>query len=296
MTDLRILSWLAPALALACVISKPVGDADTETTTTASSSDPSNTDPGSSSADESTGEPDGDPDPRYVDCAAQDWGPTVGGGELGPLDFPVTSCNPRTSGSGFGYRCCSTDPATADGRLPSYQGHEVADGSPPLYADLANDAGTWGQCVRTTDIPVGSGLSAPGADNCPIPCDPTWNDGDVAEVCGGGRVCCQTTALGAKDCVQEDGVWRAVHGDDIGSASVTPATNWNDASHDTHQDPNGTVCLAFAGGDVGSDAFRECIGSLSVADRRGFCMSLGGGQVCPGAAASYVDACEAKNG
>src|SRR5262249_38605741 len=151
--------------------------------------------------------------------------------------FPVPSCNPRESGEANGYKCCSTDPATADGALPAYEGKQIAGGSAPLYADAANDAGNQGACVRTMDIPTGSGLVSEAAFNCPIACNPTWASGDVEAVCGAGRVCCQVHELREKDCVQEDGVWRAVTGADIGESEVKPNTVWAEASHDTHQDP-----------------------------------------------------------
>lgn len=275
----------------ACVIHKPIGDADSDSATSSSSSDDA-TGPGMTSMVDTTGVP--DDDPFRVDCAEQDWGTTVGGGELGPLGFPVLGCNPRTSSDATGYTCCSTDPSTADGSLPAYEGKSIP-GAAPLYADAANGAGTWGACVRTSDIPVGSGLLSTAASNCPIPCNPTWADDDVETVCGAGRVCCQVHELHDEDCVEEDGVWRPVTGADIGSVNVTPPTNWNEASHVTHQDPNGLVCLAFAGDQFGQD-FAECVRHLTVADQRGFCMSLEPGQICPGAAPSYVDACEAKNG
>ena len=48
------------------------------------------------------------------------------------------------------------------------------------------------------------------AENCPIPCNPTWSTSNVNTVCGTGRVCCQTIELRPKDCVQEEnGTWRA---------------------------------------------------------------------------------------
>lgn len=234
-------------------------------------------------------------DGPFVDCAdLPAGGDTVAPGPSGALGFPEQACDPRTSGSANGYRCCSSDPATADGQLPAYEGKGI-EGSAPLYADAANGAGRWGMCVNTTDIPLGSGLLADDALNCPIACNPTWDDGDVASVCGAGRVCCQTIELGPKDCVQENGVWRAVTGADIGDQEVTPPTNWNNVAHDTHQDPNGAVCLAASGNDVTSPEFAECIRTLSVADQRGFCMALGPGQVCPADDPSYVDACEAMN-
>jgi hypothetical protein len=238
------------------------------------------------------------PDGTYVDCAMLGPGePTVGPGDPGPLGFPIYACNPRVSGEGE-FKCCSSDPSTADGDLPAYQGTGIA-GSTPLYADAANDAGTWGMCVRTADLPAGFSLQAAAAANCPIPCNPTWDSADVEAVCGDGRVCCQTIEIGDKDCVIEDGsvTWRPVSGADIGpDANVSPVTNWNAVAHDTHQDPNGTVCLAFAGGDSASAEFAECIRHLTVADQRGYCMGLAAGQACPASVATYVDACEAKTG
>lgn len=302
----RIASILALGSVTACLVSKPIGDADTDSAT--GSADEASSGPSMTSMGEVTGDPDGDP--FRVDCAERDWsmtsdggelGPVVGGGEPGPLGYPIAACNPRESGETNGYKCCSTDPATADGALPSYENKPVSGGSAPLYADAANDAGTWGVCVRTADIPEGAGLLSPAAFSCPIPCNPTWSDQDVATVCGPSRVCCQTHELREKDCVQEDGTWRPVTGADIGDPNVHPATNWNEMSHDTHQDPNGLVCTAFAG-DQQNATFHECIRHLDVANQRGFCMSLEPGQVCPGdrdpppQGAGYRDVCDMMNG
>ncbi len=236
------------------------------------------------------------PDGLYVDCAmvpADE--PTVAPGDPGPLGFPIYACNPRSSGVGEGgHRCCSTDPATADGALPAYEDLGII-GTPPLYADRANAAGTWGMCVRTDDVGAGLGLLSDEAAGCPMPCNPTWDFADVASVCGPSRSCCQAFELGPKDCVQdESGTWRAVTGTDIGNPAVVPQTNWNNAAHDTHQDPNGAVCLAFAG-NVNTPEFAECIRHLGVADQRGYCMALQAGEQCPSAAPSYVDVCEAMN-
>jgi hypothetical protein len=247
--------------------------------------------------DASTGEPPLEPFGPYVDCAMLGAGePTVAPDILGPFDLPIYACNPRSSGvSDSGHRCCSSDPATADGRLPAYVGKDIDDASPPLYADAANAAGTWGMCVRTSEIPDETSLRSGAAEGCPIPCNPTWSADQVTEVCGSnGAVCCQAFELGARDCVQDAGTWRPVTGADIGNPDVVPTTAWNNASHDTHQDPSGTVCLAASGGEF-DDAFTECIRHLGVADQRGFCMFLSAGEQCGAAAPSYVDACEAKN-
>jgi hypothetical protein len=201
--------------------------------------------------------------------------------------------------------CCSDDPSTANGDLPSYTLKAVAGGSTAIYADAANLAGTSGMCVRREDIPMGSGLLDPAALNCPIPCNPTWTSGNIAEVCGTGRVCCQTVELGDKDCVQDTSTmkWRPVTGEDIGASGVVPATNWNNVAHETHQDPNGSVCLGLNGNDPHSDGFAECIRHLTVANQRGFCMSLQAMQVCPTdprpvamGGAGYISACDRKNG
>jgi hypothetical protein len=237
-----------------------------------------------------------EPDGLYVDCAMLGPNePTVGPGDPGALGFPIYACNPRSSGeSEGGHRCCSTDPATADGALPAYENLGIV-GSPPLYADAANDAGTWGMCVRTDDVGSGLGLLSDEAAGCPMPCNPTWSFGDISSVCGPSRSCCQALELGPKDCVRDEtGTWRAVTGADIGNQAVTPSTVWNSVAHDTHQDPNGTVCQAFAG-DPSTPEFIECIRHLGVADQRGYCMALGPGQACPSSVASYVDVCEAMN-
>jgi hypothetical protein len=214
------------------------------------------------------------------------------------VNYPTVAfrCDPRQGDNcPDSHFCCSDDPSTADGALPAYVGKNIPGSSTPLYADTANRAGTSGMCVNTDDIPAGQGLLDPAAANCPIPCNPKWDAGDVAAVCGPARVCCQTVELEDKDCVQEDGVWRAVSGADIGDGDVVPATNWNNVAHATHQDPNGTVCAAVSGG-AGTAAFAECITHLSVADQRGFCMGLQAGQQCPTTQPTYVNACAAKNG
>ena len=234
------------------------------------------------SADESSGEPSGV-------CGVNDT-ELFGGGPPGPLGFPPP-CNPKQDPGTNGYRCCSDDPAAAGRQLPAYQGTGIAGGL-PYFADANNDLSIVGQCVDVTQL-VGQGLNAPGVEGCPIPCNPTWPEDSVETVCGAGRVCCQTVELGAEDCVQDPvtGLYRPITGDDIGTLST-----WRPGDHQTHQDPNGSNCLAIAGGDSSSDVFQDCVRQLSVANQRGFCMSLGAGQVCPHADPSYVDACEQLNG
>jgi hypothetical protein len=219
------------------------------------------------------------------------------------VNYPTVAfrCNPRQGDNcPETHFCCSDDPSTADGELPSYAGKNIS-GSTPLYADDANRAGTSGMCVNRDDIPPTYGLMSVAAANCPIPCNPTWSLAQVDTVCGGPTfVCCQTVEVGEKDCVLPAGesTWRPVTGADIGENGgpdmVTPRTNWNGVAHDTHQDPNGSVCAQTFG--AGTDEFNECIRHLTVANQRGYCMDLGPGQGCPTADMAYQDICEIKSG
>jgi hypothetical protein len=176
--------------------------------------------------------------------------------------------------------CCSDDPTTADGAIPAYANKSV-EGSTPLFADAANDQGDSGMCVRTEDIPSGSGLLDPRARNCPIPCNPTWGDTELASVCGEARVCCQTVELHEDDCVRDadTNLMRPADGRDA-LASLDGGTRWNPTRDSTHQDPHFDVCAAHAGDRTGPE-FLECISHLTTANQRGYCMSLQPGQVCP---------------
>lgn len=189
--------------------------------------------------------------------------------------------------------CCSDDPATADGALPAYADKSI-DGSPPLFADAANDASDSGLCVDRHDIPAGSGLLAPQALNCPVPCNPTWSRDDVAAVCGTGRVCCQTVEVHPDDCVRdgETGRMRPADGRDA-LASLDGGTNWRPTRRSTHQDRDFDVCAARAGDRVGP-AFRACVSQLTTANQRGDCMALGPDQRCPtDPTTGYRDVCAA---
>lgn len=246
----------------------------------------------------------------FVNALAVGLGATVATSCIA-VNYPTVAfrCNPKQGDNcPDEHFCCSDDPSTAVGGLPAYTGKNIAGGSTPLYADAANRAGTSGMCVRTSDIPMGAGLLDPAATNCPIPCNPRWGAGDVATVCGPSRMCCQTVEMGDKDCVQEVDtmLWRPVAGADIcdptrGECPVIPPTNWNNIAHDTHQDPNGTVCGAVSGGTQ-TAAFGECIKHLTVADQRGFCMAARNAAneplVCPTSAAAippYQSVCDRKN-
>jgi hypothetical protein len=214
---------------------------------------------------------------------------TVAPGPVGPLGYPTRHCNPRSSGSGE-HVCCSDDPAAENGGLPEYLG-KAYDGEIPIFSGQNNMRGTSGMCVRTDDIPSGAGLLDPGAESCPIPCNPTWASGNVTTVCGPNRRCCQTRAIGERDCiVGSDGRWRPVTGEDI-----PEATNWSNERHDTHQDPGGTGCMEFANGDISSPVYGACVDQLTVANQRGYCMSLAPGELCPAEDTDYLDACDQLN-
>jgi hypothetical protein len=217
------------------------------------------------------------------------------------VNYPIVAfrCNPRQQDNcPETHFCCSDDPAAENGDLPAFMGKNIS-GSTPYFAGMNNSLGTSGLCVNRDEIPFGSGLMEPAAANCPIPCNPTWDEGDVAAVCGGGRVCCQTVQLDAKDCVVDpmSGMYRPVTGADIGvryeNGSVV--TDWSPGAHFTHQDPSGTGCIGFAGGMNTGAVFEGCVSQLTVADQRGFCMALGPGQVCPTVQPGFVDACTALN-
>jgi hypothetical protein len=290
------------ALASACGPDGGTGEAASEASgsaegTFAAEDDPSAEDDHAAADVDDAATDDSPPDPGIdpigsdgkVDCALlPDVGPSISPTDVNALGFPV-ACSPRGSGDGA-YTCCSTDPATTGGALPSFAGREIEGGEPPVFAGANNDLSTWGQCVRVQDIPPTLALLEPEAEGCPIPCDPRWNDRDVAAVCGTGRQCCQAQELGPRDCVLPEGedLYRPVTGADI------PAlTNWTAASHDTHQDPNGIGCMTVTGDD--QDAFASCVQHLGVADRRGFCLALEPGVECPHAAPTYIDACEERN-
>jgi len=215
----------------------------------------------------------------------------IGGGPPGPLGYPE-GCSPISDPGVNGYRCCSDDPAAIGGAPPDYQGKNIPNADTPYFSGNNNDLSNTGQCVRVTDI-AGQGLLEMAATDCPIPCNPAWAADIIDDVCGPARVCCQTRELQPEDCIidPDTGLHRPVNGNDIGASSM-----WRPSDHATHQDPNGSACLALAGGEVSSSAFQDCVRQLSVADQRGFCMALGAGQLCPGEQPSYMDACEILNG
>ena len=169
-------------------------------------------------------------------------------------------------------------------------GKDIPDPGEPYFSGNNNALGTSGMCVRVDDI-QGQGLIEIAAANCPIPCNPTWPADWIDDVCGSARVCCQTVALEQNDCVNDGGGFRPVTGEDIGTL-----TDWRPAAHSTHQDPNGDGCIGLAGGNTNSSTFQDCVRQLSVANQRGFCMSLGPGQACPTEQPTFIDACEALNG
>jgi hypothetical protein len=208
------------------------------------------------------------------------------------VNYPTVAfrCNPRlTDNCPETHFCCSDDPAAEGGALPDFMGRNIEGGATPYFAGQNNSIGTSGMCVNRDEIPFGAGLQEAAALNCPVPCNPTWDEDSVVAVCGEGRVCCQTVELEPEDCVLPDGSdeYRPVTG-----ADIPELTNWTASSHATHQDPNGSGCALFAGSNSSeNEVFTECVASLSVANQRGFCMSLDAGVLCPTAQAGYVDAC-----
>ncbi len=216
----------------------------------------------------------------------------VGGGPPGPLGYPL-GCDPTTDPGINGYRCCSDDPTAAQGLAPDYQGKSIPNAGVPYFSGANNSLSRTGQCIRVVDL-AGQGLLEEAAADCPIPCNPTWPGETISDVCGPARFCCQTRAIEPEDCIMDPGtgLFRPVTGDDI----VAGLTLWRPEDHATHQDPNGDGCLAVANGNNQSDVFLDCVEQLNVANQRGFCMALAGGQICPHEQPGYVDACEMLNG
>ena len=240
---------------------------------------------------------DGEPSPSAVgscDELSSD-APLYGCSDDRSCDAPVLRCNPSHTPDGEEHKCCSDDPATVDGGLPRYAGHN-ASGGRPLFSGDNNNEGTSGVCVRTAN--VDDALTERAAAGCPVPCNPTWNADEVDSVCGRGKVCCQTVKMDERDCIfdEEQERWRAVTGFDI--ATFAPSgqiiTDWRPGAHVTHQDPAGNRCAELSGvddNDSSSMVYRDCLRRLSVANQRGFCREPE--DCCVDR--SYRDVCERMN-
>lgn len=211
--------------------------------------------------------------------------------------YPVVAfrCDPKDGvdrACPEGFFCCSDDPAATNGALPNFAGREISGGGTPLFAGARNNVSRRGMCVDLTEIDPLSALQDVGAQNCPIPCNPTWEREEIELVCGVGaqQQCCQTVPLGTDDCVFDLDleIWRPAVGTDVNSLRVQPMTGWSTIQHETHQDPGGVGCMSFTG-----DAFRDCVAQLTVADQRGFCRTLAVGEACD--AAGMLNACEEIN-
>jgi hypothetical protein len=212
------------------------------------------------------------------------------------VNYPTVAfrCNPRQSDNcPDTHYCCSDDPAAEGGRLPAYR-DDIPNSGAPLFSANNNGFSTSGMCVDLDDVPCGSGLAQTdpttggcGFPNCPIPCNPTWDSGDIERVCGPMRQCCQTVQLEPEDCISDgEGGFRPVTGADIPNN-----TQWRAADHQTHQDPNGRSCTAITGSmDVRDPGFRACLDQLTVANQRGFCMPT-----CPATLPPGPDACELRS-
>ncbi|MCA9697056.1 MAG: hypothetical protein KC431_06000, partial [Myxococcales bacterium] len=143
---------------------------------------------------------------------------TVYGGVLIGAASLTLACDPSYPSTGFrcspsdgasacpdslNYLCCSDDPAAIDVNdldafvTPKYSGGGGV--GLPLFSAAANSLSKSGFCIESGSVPINAAI-VEGAVGCPIPCNPTWDAGSVAQVCGGGSVCCQTVELETKDC------------------------------------------------------------------------------------------------
>lgn len=199
-------------------------------------------------------------------------------------------CKPSAfhPGRDGGFSCCSDDPAASQGRLPAYAVIPPADGlelGEPLFADLRNDLSAFGQCA------LGEVEAADVFDDCLVPCNPRWSHEDVVAVCGGGNPfmsCCQTVPTEPADCLNVDGLWRAVRGSDMSSPE-----DWVTSEPGTRQDPELAGCHDWAMVEERFDAtrFRDCVSQLGSADQRGLCIPV---ETCP--VSEEIDPCLARNG
>ncbi|MBA3546973.1 MAG: hypothetical protein H0T76_10860 [Nannocystis sp.] len=196
------------------------------------------------------------------------------------LENPSFRCNPSEAAKDPDAACpdkevcCSDDPATQGGLLPNYTASADKRFGVPIFSSNNNQLSVSGMCVEI-------GFPTPLLNGCPIPCNPTWELGDVTAVCGAGVACCQVQELDpVKDCVVDPVTkkWRAVTGEDIGTV-----TKWGGV-HATNQDPQGAGCGVFAGNDA--TATTDCYDQLSVANQRGFCF-----KACP----CIEDVCAQRN-
>ena len=217
---------------------------------------------------------------RYCLVAIVGW--TVGsacgiGDQAGwaTINFTCEPAGPEQPPCPDGFNCCSDDPTSIAG---------IA-----LFSNESNDRSHSGLCVNELDIPRGSGLD----NDCPIPCNPTWDRATIDDVCEPNRVCCQTKELVEADCTfdEAEGRWRPMDGRDAEAALLAGKERWGDG---THQDPTFEGCEALAGGRD-NPLFVDCVRSLTVANQRGYCIGLQPGQPCPVDEPDYIDACEAMN-
>src|SRR5262249_19791734 len=98
-------------------------------------------------------------------------GGMVGSGCEGPPGEPsvLARCDPSEDAHCTAYyRCCSDDPAT------------VGPEQEPLFSEANNDRSRTGMCIEIGAY--GGGLDTP--EGCPIPCNPTWDDDRIHDVCG----------------------------------------------------------------------------------------------------------------
>jgi len=289
-------SHLTPLLLVsALALSSSAGCGDKAASDSGDVSDTGESDPsddGSGSESSTTGAPEGS-------CEA-----LVGAG-LTATGFPA-ACNPSELQAHEGYFCCSTDATTLSGGLG-------------LFTEDNNFLSAHGQCIEDAIILSGqAGL----ANGCPVPCDPASSVAEVESVCGPSAValCCQTAEVTVNDCIFDPGrsCFREVSGADIAPVDGCPEaqlqsdlaaagydtvlarcnTTWSNAAHDTHQDPGvaaaDSACSLFAASGVID--FAECVGLLTVANRRGFCLSKSADvQVCPLTLPGYADACDTLN-
>lgn len=264
---LRRFSCLLPCCVLIACTDRATGDTDNDNTSTSTTTSTVGTLEVTSTTAPTTTDPTTGPTPTST---TGDGLPGVHAGACKPIDGDV--------GCPAEHVCCSDDPATSQGRLPNYWEDGKVDDvfGNPLFSSINNELSHWGFCIDVGEFP------SPFANGCPIPCNPTWSEDQLAPICQGSQCCPFTAVDPAKDCIldPDTGRWRTARGQDV----IDKLTGWGDELA-TNQDPFADSCTKLANGD--QDALIDCIRQLGVADQRGYCFA----DPCP----CVEDVCDQKN-
>jgi hypothetical protein len=153
----------------------------------------------------------------------------------------------------------------------------------PIFSGNNNPLSTSGMCVET------GGFTSPFPNGCPVPCDPTWDAVDAAEICGTTSKCCQMQELDAtKDCVLDPATTSGARSPAPTFLQARPRGARCTRPTRTRSAPTACCSRRAAAAPVAMEAFDDCLDQLTVADQRGFCYDP---NKCP----CIEDVCAMKN-